>query len=64
MDLGFMKPYMGFCYFLAVIDAYSEKIWAVALKKKSGPIVGRALEQIIISIDSPISCIQSDQGKI
>jgi hypothetical protein len=64
IDLGFMRNYMGFQYILVAIDVYSEKIWAIALKKKSGPIVGRALEKIIISIDSPISCIQSDQGKI
>ena len=64
IDLGFMRNYIGFRYILVAIDVYSEKIWAIALKKKSGPIVGRALEKIIISIDSPISCIQSDQGKI
>jgi hypothetical protein len=34
------------------------------LKKKNGPIVGRALEQIINSISSPISVIQSDMGKL
>ena len=34
MDLGVMKNYMGFRYFLAVTDAYSQKIWAVAMKKK------------------------------
>jgi hypothetical protein len=64
MDLGFMPSYLGFKYFLVVIDAYTEKLWAVALKKKNGPIVGRALEQIINSISSPISVIQSDMGKL
>jgi len=34
MDLGFMPSYLGFKYFLVVIDAYTEKLWAVALKKK------------------------------
>jgi hypothetical protein len=63
MDLGFMPSYLGFKYFLVVIDAYTEKLWAVALKK-NGPIVGRALEQIINSISSPISVIQSDMGKL
>ena len=64
MDLGFMPSYLGFKYFLVVIDAYTEKLWAVELKKKNGPIVGRALEQIINSISSPISVIQSDMGKL
>ncbi len=62
--MGFLPPYMGFRYILVAIDAYSEKIWAVALKRKSAKIVGRALESIILDMDSPITCIQSDSGKI
>ena len=62
MDLGVMKNYMGFRYFLAVTDAYSKKIWAVDLKKKNKNVVGRALEQVIADIDSPITTIQSDMG--
>ena len=57
-----MKNYMGFRYFLAVTDAYSQKIWAVAMKKKNKNVVGRALEQVIADIDSPITTIQSDMG--
>ena len=62
MDLAFMPNYMNFRYILIVIDVYSEKIFAVALKKKNGPVVGRALQTIIDSVKSPISCLQSDQG--
>ena len=57
-----MPNYMGFRYFLCAVDAYSNKIWAIALKKKNGPVVGRALESIIKEVASPISLIQADSG--
>jgi len=62
IDLGFMPNFMGFRYFLCAVDAYSNKIWAIALKKKNGPVVGRALESIIKEVASPISLIQADSG--
>lgn len=62
MDLGFMAPFNGFRYFICLVDVFSWHIWAIALKKKSGPIVGRALEKIFNEINSPITKIQSDSG--
>ena len=62
MDLAFMPNFMGWRYILIVIDVYSEKIFAIALKKKNGPLVGKALQTIIDSVKSPITCLQSDQG--
>ena len=61
-DLGFMPNYLNFRYFLLMIDCFSEKIFAIALRKKNATVVGRALQIIIDQINSPISCIQSDQG--
>jgi hypothetical protein len=63
MDLGVMQPFNGFRYFLCLTDVYSSKIWCVALRKKSGPVVGRALQHLFNQIKSPISLIQADQGK-
>lgn len=62
MDLGFMAMFNGFRYFLCLVDVFSWHIWAVALKKKSGPVVGKALEAIFESIKSPITKIQADSG--
>ena len=62
MDLGFMAPFNGFRYFICLVDVFSWHLWAIALKKKSGPIVGRALEKIFSEIKSPITKIQSDSG--
>jgi hypothetical protein len=62
MDLGFMAPFNGFRYFFCLVDVFSWHIWCVALKKKSGPVVGRALEATFDSIKSPITKIQADSG--
>ena len=62
IDLGFMAMFNKFRYFLCLVDVFSWHIWAVALRKKSGPIVGRALEAIFNSIKSPITKIQADSG--
>lgn len=62
MDLGFMAPFNKFRYFLCLVDVFSWHIWTVALRKKSGPIVGKALAATFDSIKSPITKIQADSG--
>lgn len=62
MDLGFMAPFNKFRYFLCLVDVFSWHIWAVALRKKSGPVVGKALTATFDSIKSPITKIQADSG--
>ena len=62
-DLGFMKKYKNFSYFLVVIDAFSWKIWAKPLVKKSAPVIRRNLIAILDSIDSPITELATDFGK-
>lgn len=62
IDLGFMAPFNKFRYFLCLVDVFSWHIWAVALRKKSGPVVGKALEATFDSIKSPITKIQADSG--
>jgi hypothetical protein len=62
MDLGFMASFNMFRYFLCLVDVFSWHIWCVALRKKSGPIVGRALEKLFDEIKGPITKIQADSG--
>jgi len=62
-DLGFMKKYKTFNYFLVVIDAFSWKIWARPLVTKSASVIQRNLISILDSIDSPITELATDFGK-
>lgn len=62
MDLGVMHPFNNFRYFLCLVDVFSWHIWCVALRKKNGPTVGKALEELFALIKSPITKIQSDSG--
>jgi len=62
IDLGFMPVFNLFRYFLCLVDVFSWHIWCVALRKKSGPVVGKALEKIFDEIKSPITKIQADSG--
>jgi len=63
MDLGFMKKFKTFNYFLAVIDAFSWKIWAKPIVSKSSPVIRRNLVAILDSIETPITEITTDLGK-
>jgi hypothetical protein len=63
MDIAYMFNYEGFQYFLLVIDCYSSKIFVEPLKTRDSASVSQALEKIIQHFGSPISVIQSDQGK-
>lgn len=62
MDLGFMKKFKKFQYFLAVIDAFSWKIWAKPLASKTAKSIKNNLIVILDSIDSPITEITTDLG--
>lgn len=62
IDLGFMPTFNLFRYFLCLVDVFSWHIWCVALKKKNGPVVGKALEKVFDEINSPITKIQADSG--
>jgi hypothetical protein len=62
MDLGFMATFNKFRYFLCLVDVFSWHVWATALRTKSGPTVGKALELIFDEIKSPIAKIQADSG--
>jgi hypothetical protein len=62
MDLGVMAPFNNFRYFLCLVDVFSWHIWCVAMRKKNGPTVGKALEKLFEEIKSPITKIQSDSG--
>jgi len=61
-DLGFMKKYKKFNYFLLVIDAFSWKIWAVPVVSKSAIVIRRSLLSVLDSIDTPVTEISSDFG--
>jgi len=62
MDLGFMKTYKKFSYFLLAIDAYSWKIWAKPLTSKSALVIRNNLVSILDSIESPVTEITTDLG--
>lgn len=62
IDLGFMPIFNMFRYFLCLVDVFSWHIWCVALRKKNGPSVGKALEKVFSEIKSPITKIQADSG--
>lgn len=66
-DLVEMIPYVGenrgMKYILVVINIFSKKAYARALKNKSGPEVTRAMKSILDSLGHPIKNIHVDQGK-
>lgn len=57
-----MKSFNSFRYFLVLIDAYTNKIFSIAMRRKTAAVVGKALEHILDSIPSPITKLQSDYG--
>jgi len=62
IDLGVMKPFNKFRYFLCLVDVYSWHLYAIALRTKSAKVVGRAFEHLFNEIQSPITKIQTDSG--
>lgn len=61
-DLGVMHPFNKFRYFLCLVDVFSWHIWCVAMRKKNGPTVAKAFEQLFDEIKSPITKLQADSG--
>lgn len=67
MDLVEMIPYAkvnkGYKYILMVIDCFSKKAFASALKTKTGKEVTEATKKILESLPYPPKNIQTDLGK-
>lgn len=61
-DLGFMKAYKKFKYFLLLIDVFSWKIFARPLVSKKAVTIRKSLISILDSIDSPITQLVTDFG--
>lgn len=65
-DLVEMIPHAknnrGMKYILVVINIFSKKAYARALKDKSGPKVSQAMDSILAEIDHPIRNLHVDMG--
>ena len=62
-DLADMFEYEGFKYFLVVVDAFSKHIYAEPLRDKTAASVGKALELVFKKFETPITKLETDQGK-
>lgn len=66
-DLVEMIPYAkkngNMKYILTVINIFSKKAYARALKNKTGQEVTRAMESILVSLGHPIKNLHVDEGK-
>ena len=62
-DLAEMFEYDGYKYILVVIDVFSKHIFAEPLKDKTAKTVGESLEKIFQQFQSPITKLETDQGK-
>lgn len=66
-DLVEMIPYAstnrGFRYILMVLNAFSKKLWARPVKRKTGEEVTKAMKQILNEIKVAPKNMQTDQGK-
>ena len=63
MDLASMYEYDGYNYFLLVVDIFSSKIYAQALKDKSSYTTALALKKLLAKFGAVPSMIECDQGK-
>lgn len=66
-DLVEMIPYAkknnGMKYILTVINIFSKKAYARALKNKSGPEVTRAMKSVLDALNHPIKHLHVDNGR-
>jgi len=66
-DLVEMIPYAstnrGFRYILMVLNAFSKKLWARPVKRKTGEEVTKAMKQILNEVKVMPKNLQTDQGK-
>ena len=59
---AFAKFNNGFKYILAIIDCFTKKAWAVALKSKSGPEVSRGMRLVLSGLEKAPKFLAHDQG--
>jgi len=62
-DLAHMFPYDGYKYILVLIDCFSTKLFAKALKSKKAPVVARSLEELLKKLKTQVHVLESDRGK-
>jgi len=66
VDLAQMTPYAdennGNTFILCVIDNFSKFAYALPLKNKTGPVVAKAMDQILSKCPEKVKLIHSDQG--
>ena len=66
-DLVEMIPYAssnrGFRYILMVLNAFSKRLWARPVKRKTGEEVTKAMKQILNEVKVMPKNMQTDQGK-
>ena len=58
-----MFEYEDYKYILVVVDVFSKHIFAEPLKDKTAKTVGNAFEKIFEEFKSPITKLETDQGK-
>lgn len=59
---AYKKENNGMKYLLTIIDAFSKYAWAIPISNKSGELVTKAMESILLKGKTPKN-IQSDDGK-
>lgn len=58
----FKRKNRGYRYILIVIDVFSKKAYAVALKNKSAKSASDAMEKILIQVGNRVRNLQTDDG--
>lgn len=61
-DLAYMFEFEGYKYFVVVIDCYSGKVFAEAIKDKTSDTVKKVLLKLINLFEYPITKFECDQG--
>ncbi len=61
-DLAFMFEYENFNYFVVVVDCFSGKVFAEAIKNKTSETVLNSLKRLINRFNAPITKFECDQG--
>ena len=63
MDLASMFEFDGFNYFLIVVDIFTSKVYAQALKDKSSATTAVALKTLLAKFHTTPTTIECDQGR-
>lgn len=61
-DLAFMFEYEGYKYFVVVVDGFSGKVFAEAIKDKTSDTVLASLKRLLNKFQAPITKFECDQG--